>query len=449
VLLCATTTGYQTRSFDEAAARLGIELLLATDRCDHLEDPWRDRAIAVRYHDEIASRQAVLAAVGGAPLHGVLAVGDRPAGLAARVAEARVLPWHTVAGAHAGRDKRLFRDRVRAAGLPAPWSRVVPADPAARDLVGVPFPCVVKPLVLSGSRGVIRADDATALVAALTRVRGILAMPDVRQLRDPAADLVLIEAFVPGFEVAVEGLFDRGRLQVLAVFDKVDPLDGPYFEETLYVTPTPRVEAATAPIIAAVTQAARAAGLWHGPVHAECRVDGHRVVVLEAAARPIGGLCARVLRLHGAGQDDMPLEELLLRAAIGEPPAGWRRRREAAGVMMLPIPRSGVLREVRGLDAARSTPLVDDIVVTAKPGARIEALPEGATYLGFAFASGPSGPEVEAALRHAHGVLDVVVDAAIDVNVGDGTPTTWSAAGRTRAAAPRSGRRRTPPCASG
>ena len=227
MLLCATTTGYQTRSFGEAAAALGIELVLATDRCDHLDDPWRDRAIAVRFHDDARSCAAVLDALGSGRLDGVIAVGDRPVVLTALVAERRGVPWHQVEGARASRDKRLFRQRMRDAGLPGPWSRTVPvgADPDAVD--DVLFPCVVKPLLLSGSRGVIRADDPQSLAAAMARVGRILRSFDVRALRDPAVGLMQIEGFVPGFEVALEGVLIHGALHVLAVFDKPDPLDGP------------------------------------------------------------------------------------------------------------------------------------------------------------------------------------------------------------------------------
>jgi len=418
VLLCATTTGYQTRSFDEAAAALGVELVLATDRCDHLDDPWRDRAVAVRFHDEAASVAAVLAALGGRPVHGVLAVGDRPVVLAALVAERVGLPWHEVEGARASRDKQRFRRKVAAAGLPSPWTRVVAVDAPVADLGEVPFPCVVKPLVLAGSRGVIRADDPAALAAALARVAAILAAPDVQALRDPAAALVQVEAFVPGFEVALDGVLDHGRLQVLAIFDKPEALDGPYFEETYYVTPTVRAEAAALPVIAAVSQAARAVGLRHGPVHAECRVGPAGVVVLEAAARPIGGLCARALRFDGPDGAGVSLESLLLRAALGDPLIGWRREVAAAGVLMVPIPRSGVFREVRGIEAARQVPGISDVVVTAKPDQRVDALPEAASYLGFVFAGGADGAAVEAALRRAHATLEIAIDPAIPVTRG-------------------------------
>lgn len=408
VLLCATTTGYQTRMFDEAAARLGLDLVLATDRCDQLDDPWRDRAIAVRFHDEAASLAAVCDALGAAPLHGVLAAGDRPAVLAALVAEARHLPWHSVAGARAGRDKRRFRAAQHDAGLPAPWTRTVAVGEWPQPGT-IAYPCVVKPLVLSGSRGVIRVDTPDALRAALARVAAILDAPDVRELRDAAASQLLLEGYIDGHELAIEGLMDRGTFTALAVFDKPDPLDGPFFEETIYLTPTATTRTATGSAVTAVAAAARAAGLWHGPVHAECRVgaDGG-VVVLEAAARPIGGLCARALRFNDGSGAEVGLEQVLLRHAVGDGVAASRRD-VATGVMMVPIPRAGVLREVTGVGAARAVPLVTDVVVSAKVGQVLQAIPEAASYLGFIFAEGPDDGAVLEALRTAHGRLTCVI----------------------------------------
>ncbi len=415
VLLCAMTTGYQTRMFDEAAARLGVDLVLATDRCDQLEDPWRDRAVAVRFHDEAASLQAVLLACAGLRLDGVLAVGDRPVALAALVAEARHLPWHSVAGARASRDKRLFRACQRQHGLPAPWALTVP-DGQFEPPAGVAYPCVVKPLVLSGSRGVIRADDAAALRAALARVTAVLAAPDVRELRDEAAAVIQVEGYVDGEEFALEGVIDHGRLHVLAIFDKPEPLTGPYFEETIYLTPTARTRAQALAVIPAVTRAAHAAGLWHGPVHAECRVPASGdVVVLEVAARPIGGLCARVLAFDGPDRTAVALEDVLLAHAAGLSAPRWRLSGAAAGVMMVPIPRSGVLRAVAGEDDARAVPLVTDVIITAKTDQRLVALPEGASYLGFVFAHGPDDRAVHEALRAAHARLVFHIDPVIDV----------------------------------
>ena len=419
VLLCATTTGYQTRAFDEAAARLGVELVLATDRCDRLDDPWRDRAIPVRFHDDTASSAAVLHALQGRRLDGVLAVGDRPVVLAALIAEARALPWHSVAGARASRDKRRFRACQHEAGLSAPWSMTVPAGQVTPP-AGVGYPCVVKPLVLSGSRGVIRVNDAAELRAALARVSTLLSAPDVRELRDEAADVVQVEGYVEGDEFAVEGVMDRGRLHVLAIFDKPDPLTGPYFEETVYLTPTARTRAQALAIIPAVARAAHAAGLWHGPVHAECRVSMTETCVLEVAARPIGGLCARALAFDGPRGDRVPLEQVLLAQAAGIGPPYWRLSRAAAGVMMVPIPRSGLLRAVTGEDDARAVPLVTEVTVAAKVDQRLVALPEGASYLGFIFAEGDDDRAVHAALRAAHTRLVFQIDPVIDVRVARG-----------------------------
>jgi len=426
VLLCATTTGYQTRMFDEAASRLDVELVLATDRCDQLDDPWRDRAVAVRFHDEAASVHAVLQALAGQRLDGVLAVGDRPVVLAALVAEARRVPWHSVAGARVSRDKRRFRACQRAHGLPAPWALTVPAgqlDPPG----GVSYPCVVKPLVLSGSRGVMRANDGVELRAALARLRALLAAPDVRELRDEAAEAIQIEGYVDGDEFALEGVMDHGRLHVLAVFDKPEPLTGPYFEETVYLTPTARTRAQALALIPAVTRAAHAAGLWHGPVHAECRVSAlgdldtsGEVVVLEVAARPIGGLCARALVFDGASGAGVPLEEVLLAHAAALAPPCWRLAGAAVGVMMVPIPRSGVLRAVAGEDDARAVPLVSGVEITAKTDQRLVALPEGASYLGFIFAEGPDDRAVHRALRDAHARLSFQIDPVIEVRAAVG-----------------------------
>ena len=419
VLLCATTTGYQTRAFDEAAARLGVDLVLATDRCDRLDDPWRDRAIPVRFHDEAASSAAVLHTLRGTRLDGVLAVGDRPVVLAALVAEARGLPWHSVVGARASRDKRRFRASQREAGLAAPWSVAVPRGQVTPP-AGVSYPCVVKPLVLSGSRGVIRANDAAELGAALARVSALLLAPDVRELRDEAAEAIQVEGYVDGDEFAVEGVMDRGRLHVLAIFDKPDSLTGPYFEETVYLTPTARTRAHALVIIPAVTRAAHAAGLWHGPVHAECRVSEAAVVVLEVAARPIGGLCARALAFDGPRGHCVPLEQVLLEHAAGIGPPCWRPSRAAAGVMMVPIPRSGLLRGVTGEDDARAVPGVTEVTVTAKVDQRLVALPEGASYLGFIFAEGDDDHTVHAALCAAHARLVFRIDPVIDVLSGRG-----------------------------
>ena len=371
ILLLATTTGYQTRAFGEAAERLGVELVFATDRCHVIDDPWQDAAIPIRFYDEAASVDAILEAARQRPIDGILVVGDRPTVIAARVAGALGLPSHPPAAAAIARNKQLTRERLREAGLPVPWFQTasVTVDPDA--LASVVFPCVVKPLALSGSRGVMRADDPGSFRNAVLRLCALMQSADIRAERNDAHQTMLVEGFIPGCEVALEGLLHHGALSVLALFDKPDPLNGPFFEETIYVTPSSLPADGQQAIVEAVTRASAAIGLAHGPIHAECRVNEDGVFVLEVAARPIGGLCAGALRFQTIDripnpESRIPLEELLLRHALGESPDHWHREPSAAGVMMIPIPRRGVFRGVEGLDAARLVDGVEDIRITAK-----------------------------------------------------------------------------------
>jgi biotin carboxylase len=414
VLLLATTTGYQIRSFGDAAEKLGVKLVFASDRCDRLDDPWWDQAIPVRFHDVASSVDAVLASHSDAPIDGVIAVGDRPVTLAARVARALGLPGNPPDAAAASRNKLASRKIFKAEGLltpPAFEAVPIESDPSiiARDRG---YPLVIKPLALSASCGVMRVDDPEDFVPAFIRLRNLLHSIDVRSERDKAHDFVMIESFVPGREYAIEGVLTRGSLQVLAIFDKPDPLDGPFFEETIYVTPSRAPQRVQQAMVREIARAARALGLTHGPVHAECRVDGERVFVLEVAPRPIGGLCSRAVRLEGADAV-VPLEEVLLRHAIGEDVSGYRSARAASGVMMIPIPARGVFRGVSGLEEGRAISCIDDIRITAKVDERLVPLPEGRSYLGFIFASGEDAGIVERALREAHARLSFSIDRAL------------------------------------
>jgi len=422
VLLLATTTGYQTRAFGEAAERLGVDLVFATDRCDMLDDPWHDAALAIRFYDEAASVATILDAAKRSPIDAVVAVGDRPTVIAARVMKALGLPGHPRSAAAVARNKQATREHLKAAGLPTPAfiDGSPQDDPGHFETVG--FPMVVKPLALSGSRGVIRVDDRKELAGALERIGQILAAADIQAERHQAHKLVLCEQFIEGREFAVEGLMNRGILDVLAIFDKPDPLNGPFFEETLYVTPSDAPADTRAAIVRTIADSAKALGLYHGPIHAECRVNSRGVFVLEVAARPIGGLCARALRFvrrepagaaHTAGSPqsqnsttaEISFEELLLRHALGEESTGWQREAMGSGVMMIPIPKRGIYRGASGIDDARAVPGIVDVRLTAKLDQLLVPLPEGASYLGFIFARGSRAMDVELALRTAHARL--------------------------------------------
>jgi biotin carboxylase len=408
ILLVAATTGYQTRSFAAAAARRGIDVVLATDRCHVLEDPWRDQAIPVRFEDPHKAAEILSAT----PVDGIVAVADRPTLIAALTAEKLGLPFHPPAAVAACRDKHRMRELFGAAGLPAPrhFRVAVDAD-AAKIAADARYPCVLKPLGLSASRGVIRANNAVEFVAAFERIRRILEQREIQQFHEELNRAIQVEEYIEGREFALEGLMTRGEMEVLAIFDKPDPLEGPFFEETIYITPSRESDAVQRAIIETTRKAARALGLWHGPVHAEMRVNADGVYMLEIAARPIGGLCARALRFEGG----LTLEELVILHAIDNAPKSIARSRAASGVMMIPVPAAGIYDSVAGTSEARGIEGIEDIVMTAKTGQKLVPLPEGASYVGFIFAEGVSPAAVENSLRLAHARLRFEILASLDV----------------------------------
>jgi len=392
VLLVLPSATYRAPDFLDAAARLGAEVVVGSEHRQALSESMGDRAVTLTLSQPRMAADQIERLAERAPLDAIVAVDDGGTRAAAEAARRLGLRGNDPDAVARARDKSAMREAFAAAGVAQPeWH--LGGDPGQ-----VGFPCVVKPLTLSGSQGVIRADTHEEAVAAAERIRAILGEPDAE---------LLFERFVPGDELAVEALLDDGRLEVLAVFDKPDPLDGPYFEETIYVTPSRKPPALLERVERATAEAAAALGLSEGPVHAEMRVgpDGG-LTMLELAARSIGGLCSRSLRF-GLG---VSLEEVILRHALGLPPHHLRREELASGVMMLPIARAGVLREVRMVDEARAVPGIAGLEISIARGRPVEPLPEGDRYLGFLFAKADTPEQVEAALRKAHALLEVDID---------------------------------------
>ncbi len=404
VLLLLPTATYKAPDFVAAARALGAEVVVASERRQALADSMDDRAVVVPLDDVDAGVAAVVRLHERSPVDAVVAVDDQGLLVAARAGAELGLPHNPLAAVAATRDKAAMRAALAAHGVPQPASAVAATPDEVRAAVAaVGLPCVVKPVGLAASRGVIRADDPDGAVAAAARVWTITDGP------------LVIEEYVPGVEVAVEGIVRAGVLEVLAIFDKPDPLVGPYFEETIYVTPSRLPDEIRARVEQLTADAVGALGLREGPIHAELRLDGDDVRVIEVAARSIGGLCARTLRF-GAG---ISLEEIVLRHALGLPTDGLAREHAASGVMMLPIPRAGVLTEVRGQAEARAVPGVVGLEFTINPGRSVRPLPEGDRYLGFLFARGETPAEVETALRRGHAALDVVIADAPDGDVAE------------------------------
>lgn len=387
----------------EAARRVGVELTVASEQPSTLEQANPAGLLTLDFQHPQRAAETVLEFARDHPIDGVVGVDDDTAILAAGIAERLTLRGNPVQAALAARDKHRQRELLSKAGVPIPrfLLKRLTDDPHA-VATAIAYPCVLKPLRLSASRGVIRANNATEFVAAHARLAAIVCEP---------GESYLIEEFIPGYEVALEGLVMSRRLHVLALFDKPDPLDGPFFEETIYVTPSNVPAGLRAAIVQCAERAVRALDITEGPIHAELRYNERGAFLIELAARPIGGRCSAVLRF-GSGEPEAAsgtLEEIILRHALGMPIASLQREQRAAGVMMIPIPGAGTLQEVRGVADAKAVPLIEDVQITAHPGERLVPFPEGSRYPGFIFARGETPGAVEAALRAAQRRLTFIL----------------------------------------
>lgn len=409
VLLLLTARSYRGEAFAQAAARLGIEVVPVVDMEAPLAAHW-GYPLGVDFNRPALAVQAIADYAAQHPVSALLAVDDSGVVPAAAAARQLGLPHNDPEAAAAARDKFVMRTLMAAAGVPCPVFRrfAFTADPAMVSRQ-VDYPCVIKPLNLNGSRGVMRADSPAEFMTAVARLARILAQ------EPPGAVCThyLVEDFIPGREVALEGLLDQNKLTVLALFDKPDPLDGPFFEETIYVTPSRLPDDVQAAIADCAARAAHSLGLQMGPVHAELRVNDRGPWMLEVAGRSIGGLCGQTLRFDA----DQSLEELILRQACGLPILSTQRSGRASGVMMIPIPQAGNLRSVGGVDAARAVSGVEEVTITARLHYPLLPLPEGDSYLGFIFARGETPAEVEASLRAAHACLhfEVVPEFSLEM----------------------------------
>jgi biotin carboxylase len=405
VVLLASPATYRSEAFHQAGSRLALDLVQATDTPEPLAARWK-MPLGLDFAKPDAAIAALSRYAAEHPVDAFLALDDSATLLAARAAMALGLPHNDPEAALAARDKWVMREALRRGGVPVPEYQRYPLATDPAEVAGeIAFPVVVKPRQLSGSRGVIRADTAEEFVQAWRRTRQIL----LREGESLDRGEILVERYLPGIEVALEGLLTGGELQTLALFDKPDPLEGPIFEETIYVTPS-RLPADTQQAISTRTaEAAAALGLREGPVHAELRINADDVWLIEMAGRSIGGLCSTVLEF-GAG---ISLEELILRHAVGLPLPSTERAVGAAGVMMIPIPKAGMLREVSGVEEAASVPEITGVEITAPLNQPITPLPEGASYLGFIFARAGTAAETEAALREAHAHLAFRIEPAI------------------------------------
>ena len=401
VLLLVPATSYRASDFLDAAQRLDVEVVVGSNHRQVLEKYSRGRTITLGFEPNEQNVSKIVAHARRYPISAIVGADEETILLAATASVALGLPHNSTESVTAAHNKHRFRRILAQAGVRSPGFKLVsPQEDIAEAAKSVTYPCVLKPLNLSASRGVIRADNEAAFLAAFDRIAAILSGKADRA-NSRQANSILVEDYIPGREVSLEGLLNGGRLNVLALFDKPDPLDGPFFEETIYVTPSRLSDSRQQEIVAATVEAASALGLMDGPIHAELRINKMGTWVIELAARSIGGLCSRALSFTNG----VKLEELILRHALGLPTTNFERDERATGVMMIPIPGAGRLIAVAGLDAARSVPGIDDVIISVHIGERLVPLPEGDRYLGFIFARANEPGEVELALRNAHKLL--------------------------------------------
>ena len=413
ILILTSKLGYQTRAFTDAAKKLNLEISFGTDRCHKLDDPWSDNALALHFENPESAAAEIAGQMSSNRPDAILALGDRPTVTAAYATRSLSLVANSPESVELCRNKLSQREALRRANLPVPdFFAFAIAENLDSVVARVNFPCVLKPLSLSASQGVIRANNAAEFREAVRRIRALLESPEIQVQREPNLDRILVENYIPGREVAVEGLLTSEKLRVLAIFDKPDPLEGPYFEETIYVTPSRLSQSDQRALLDCAACSVAALGLATGPIHAEFRINERGPWIIEIAPRPIGGLCARALRF---GNGKIPLEELILRHALQMEGSDLDREEAAAGVMMIPVPRSGIFENVEGQQAAERIPGIDSIMITARLHDYVAAWPEGNSYLGFIFSRADTPAAAEAALREAHAKLNFTLTPRLPV----------------------------------
>ena len=392
VVLPSTT--YRASDFVEAAQSLGVDLVVAAEQPPPFE--MGDRYVQIDCSDPHSAADQLTALGDDVPLDGVIAADDSGVLVAALAGTALGLRSNSPQAAAATRDKSLMRRTLAAEEVPQPDFELL--DGERPPDIDISYPVVVKPVDRSASQGVIRVDRPDALAVAVDRVRKIVG--------DEQAP-VLVETYVDGPEIAIEGLLNDGDLTALAIFDKPDTSDGPFFPETIFVTPSRLPDLAQTEARRVAQAATRSLGLSQGPVHIELRIQDGRPKVIEIAARSVGGLCSRSLNFGLMGTS---LETLILRNAIGMEKPELRREFHASGVLMIPITRSGLLAEVIGLDQVREIEAVTGLDLTIRLGSEILAPPDGDRYLGFVYANAVSPETVESALRRAMDIIEVRIE---------------------------------------
>ena len=402
VLIIAPHGSYRTAPFIKAANSLNVDVLIASQGEHSIVSDYV-QGLHIDFKDPEQAIDTILTEAKKSSFSGIIGTDDTTTELAAQVAKKLLLPHNDPYAVNIAQRKDLARQSLKKSKVNIPAFDLLSTNiPLSKQKVSVNFPAVIKPVALSASRGVIRVNNGLELQQAVTRIEAMLV--EERQIENSIREILLLEEFIPGKEVAIEGMLHNGELDVLAIFDKPDPLDGPFFEETYYITPTSFSDEVQKKIKQTILESCKAYGLTEGSIHAECRINENGIWILEVAARTIGGMCGRLLSL-GTGHT---LEELALLHAMGKRVSS-NTLESAAGVLMIPIPSAGILKRVEGLLDAQRIPYISELSIEVRDGYELVPLPEGNSYLGFIFAEAPTVEEAEQALRAAHDCLNIII----------------------------------------
>lgn len=406
LILVAPTGSYRTYAYIEAARHSGLDILVVSDSAHSIVNAAVD-GLTVSFEQPDHALQTVLQSLNGRPVHGVMATDDRCVALANRVSEKLGLPHNPEASSRLTHRKDLAREALESADCLVPrFARIpieTPAVPATLD-----FPLVIKPLALSASRGVIRVNNPAEYQAAIKRVGAIIESTGRPGIE---GSHVLLEEYIDGEEYAVEGFLIQGQFHLLTIFDKPDPLQGPFFEETYYLAPSRLAATRQRQVIETVESSCKAYGLVQGPVHAELRINQHGIYLIELANRTIGGQCGRLIESITGYR----LEEIVLMGMTNNLPE-FQHSEGSSGVLMIPVPRAGLLKRVEGLTDALATPYIEDLEIHINTGYELIPLPEGASYLGFIFAKSPDYQTTWNALKAAHEKLRFITQPSWRIN---------------------------------
>ncbi|MBF0288068.1 MAG: ATP-grasp domain-containing protein [SAR324 cluster bacterium] len=406
VLLLIPTSTYRAAAFMKAATKLQLEVIVGTDQYQALSPLVSQKTLTLNFQNQAQAIQQIVQFAKKRPFKAVVGVDDDSVFLAAMANQALLLKHNPIDAVSATRNKYLMRQKLKDSQVLSPDIQLFSITTDPQSLTEqVPLPCVLKPTFLSGSRGVIRANTAEEFIDAFCQIRTLLSQQDIIKKNSDFARHILVEDYIPGVEVALEGLLVDGKLQLLALFDKPDPLEGPLFAETIYVTPSRLSPDLQQDIFRTVQQTVTTIGLQDGPVHAELRCNDKGVWPVEIAVRSIGGLCSRIFEFGR----QFSLEELILRHALDEEISSLLHSTQAAGVMMIPISKQGTLKTVEGMERAQRVSGIENVVMSIPNGQVVEPLPNGDQYLGFIFARGASPAFVEQALREASACLKIEI----------------------------------------